>query len=175
MQKRRFMCTICQKKFENSHNKEKHQKHCHTPTLEQLTVHIAHRQNKQKWLECTYEDLHKQNNTLSIQMLHQEKTMKEWQQQLHLLQKNVQEKDSHVTREHMTCVHKEIGHLSLQINKLEWNIQSILTQQEQLKSATKYTKRDQCNTTAIASWSYSKASEETYITTEKRSKEKVYG
>ena len=40
------MSTICQKKFENSHNKERHQKHCHTPTLEQLTACIAHMQNK---------------------------------------------------------------------------------------------------------------------------------
>ena len=47
------MCTICQKKFENLHNKEKHQKHTHTPTLEQLTAYMAHMQNKQKWLECT--------------------------------------------------------------------------------------------------------------------------
>ena len=43
---REFMCTICQKKFENLHNNEKHQKHAHTPTLEQLTSHIAHTQNK---------------------------------------------------------------------------------------------------------------------------------
>ena len=34
----------------------------------------------------------------------------------------------------MTCVHKKIGNLSLQINKLEQNIQSIVTQQEQLSS-----------------------------------------
>ena len=31
-------------------------------------------QNKQQQLECTYQDLHEQNNTLSIQMLHQQKT-----------------------------------------------------------------------------------------------------
>ena len=59
------MCTICQKKCENLHNNEKHQKHTHTSTLEQLTSCIAHIQNKQKWLECTYQDLHEQNNTLS--------------------------------------------------------------------------------------------------------------
>ena len=63
------MCTICQKKFENLH-KVKHQKHAHKPTLDQLTAHIAHMQNKQKWLECTYQDIHEQNNTLSIQILH---------------------------------------------------------------------------------------------------------
>ena len=66
------MCTICQKKFENSHNKEKHQKYCHTPTSEQLTVCITHMQNKQKWLGCTYQDLNEQNNTLAVQILHQE-------------------------------------------------------------------------------------------------------
>ena len=98
MCRREFMCTVCQKKFENLHNKEKHQKHAHTPTLEQLTVCIAHMQNKQKWLECTYQDLHEQSNTLSIQMLHQQNKTK-----LHLLQKTIQEKDSHVTREHVTC------------------------------------------------------------------------
>ena len=65
------------KKYENLHNKEKHQKHAHTPTLEQLTTHIAHMQNKQKWLECTYQDLHEQNNTLSIQMLYQQKTLRD--------------------------------------------------------------------------------------------------
>ena len=90
------MCTICQKKFENLH-KEKHEKHADTPTLEQLTAHIVHMQNKQKWFECTYQDLHEQNNTLSIQMLHQQKTLRD-QQQLHLLQKMVQEKDSFYER-----------------------------------------------------------------------------
>ena len=67
-------------------------------------------------------------------MLHQQKTLRDPQQQLQLLQKTVQEKDSHITREHVTCVQKQIGNLSLQINKLEWNIQSILTQQEQPSS-----------------------------------------
>ena len=70
------MCTIYQKKIENLH-KEKHQKHAHTLTLDQLIAHIAHMQNKQKWLECTYQDLHEQNNTLSIQMLHQQKTLRD--------------------------------------------------------------------------------------------------
>ena len=46
----------------------------------------------------------------------------------------VQEKDSHFTREHMTCLHKQISNLSLQITKLKQNIQSILTQQDQFSS-----------------------------------------
>ena len=93
------MCTICEKKFENL-NKEKHQKCAHRPTLEQLSAHTARMQNKQKLLECTYQDLHKQNNTLSLQMLHQQKTQrpttnsypcykKLCKRKIHMLQENI--------------------------------------------------------------------------------------
>ena len=134
----------------NLHNKEEHQKHAHIPTLEQLTVCIAHMQNKQKWLECIYQDLHEQNNTLSVQMLHQQKPLRDWQQQLHLLQKSVQEKDSHVTTEtYDMCSEADWQHTSA--DKQAWTDHSehTHTARTTLKSGTKYTKREQCITTAM--------------------------
>ena len=76
MQKRE-LCVQYVRKNLKIYTRKKHQKHAHTPTLEQLTAHIAHTQNKQKQLEYTHQDLHKQNKTLSIQMLHQQKTVRD--------------------------------------------------------------------------------------------------
>ena len=68
-EERVYVYNMSEKKFENLHNKEKHQKHARTPMLEQLTACIAHTKNKQNRLECTCQDLHEQNNVTSTKTL----------------------------------------------------------------------------------------------------------
>ena len=141
-------------KIENLH-KRKHEKHAHTPTLEQLTTHIVHMQKKKKKKNKNGWNAHikiSMNRTMHClyKCYTNKKLLRDQQQQLHLLQKMVQEKDSHFTREHMTCLHKQISNLGLQINKLKQNIQSKFTQQDNSQVRNKVHKREQCNTTAIA-------------------------
>ena len=63
----------------------------------------------------------------------------------------VQEKDAHFTREHMTCHLKQISYLKSTDEQAYTKHSEHTHTRPTLKSGTKYTQRDEYNTTAIAS------------------------